>query len=373
MRILLGIDKLMPGHGIPNLVAGMANFLKQRGHDVAVMCGLNRFRIEVPIISCAYSRFIYASSLLDAYRKVRHFDPDIFHSHFYPMDIVGAMVSGKIKYVMHYHGVSYMSLWLTPKRVLSNLRERAGEFVGARRTTKIIAISKFLKMEAIRNFNVEEKKVKVVYNGVDLTRFNPAVHGEDIRDKFRIKEDDRLLLCVGAIAKQKGQHLLIRCLKTITNVAPSIKLILVGGAGMEDYRFAATLKREVYSSGLRRNVFFAGFVPDEALPQYYAACDLYISCSGWEGFGLPFVEAMATGKPIIGFYRTAMSELIIDQFNGFTVQYPDIHSMAHKILEVLRDVDKLREIGKKGRRLAEKKFDLLQNMKEIEVLYKQLM
>lgn len=67
-------------------------------------------------------------------------------------------------------------------------------------------------------------------------------------------------------------------------------------------------------------VILRGFVPEEILPKYYAACDIFISSTFWEGFGLPFVEVMATGKPVIGFDATAISELIINGYNGYKIR-----------------------------------------------------
>ncbi|MCE5338468.1 MAG: glycosyltransferase family 4 protein [Methanomicrobiaceae archaeon] len=182
--------------------------------------------------------------------------------------------------------------------------------------------------EHSRNVLRSEKGVDsiVIYDEIDSNRFNESnLNGVSIRKKYNINSDDRVILFVGRITPTKNIHSLISIFKTVKMRIPSVKLIIVGKN--YDNQYAENLMRDCDP-----NVIFAGFVPDEELPNYYAACDVYATCSLVEGFNMPLVEAQACGKSIVAFDIGPHKEVVR---NGFLVDPGNVDMFGATLIRSL--------------------------------------
>jgi len=372
MKILLGVDRL--GHGgISRVCENIAIALYSKGYDVKVVCGKCEKNIPVPVIRCNYSERLNQSDIMDVLRIIKEYKPDIFHSHYFPMDLCGALTHFLgIKHVMHAHGINHQNWRFGLKNILSLLRADVGEFVGAHFSDKIIAISNYMKEVIKKKCRVEENKIEIVYNFIDTKKFNPSIEGNLVRERLRIGPEDVVLLYVAGIAPVKRQDLLIDCMSHIIKIRKNVKLLLVGGVGKTIIQYKQAIMDKVRRLNLENYVVFCGYVDDKELPNYYAASDIFVSTSSWEGFGLPFVEAMACAKPVVGFDRCAISELIINEYNGYKVRYPNVKEMASRIIGLIEDEKKRKEFGRNGRKMVEEKFDVAKNIKNIIRIYEGL-
>jgi len=167
----------------------------------------------------------------------------------------------------------------------------------------------------------------VVYNEIDEEKFRGNVDGAVIRDKYRISKDDPVILYVGRIHPQKNVHTLLQVFKVVKRELPNAKLILVGKAIFGEY-----LDR--LKSVSDDSVIFAGYVPDEELPYYYAACDVYATCSLSEGFNLPLLESQRYGKPVVAFDIGPHKEIVK---SGYLIEPMDVEEFARKLIFVLND------------------------------------
>jgi len=187
----------------------------------------------------------------------------------------------------------------------------------------IVSISNHSRVMLQRNKNIDSI---VIYDKIDSVRFNEGyLNRTSIREGYMIGPDDPVILFVGRITPTKNIHSLISAFKIVTMSIPSAKLIIVG-----------KIYDEVYSEGLVKacddNVFFTGFVPDEELPSYYAACDVYATCSLVEGFNMPLVEAQACGKPVVAFDIGPHKEVVR---SGFLVDQGNIDKFGAVLIQVL--------------------------------------
>lgn len=372
MKILFGIEEFMYG-GMPRAVNDITKYLYDNGYEVKIVTSKCNIETKVPVILCKYNKRIYQADILDVIKIIRREKPDIFHSHFYPMNFCGAMTnSSRTKHVMHSHGINYAGWRLGFRNFLSAMRADVGEFLGAHFSKKIISVSKYAGNDLIKRYRVKAGKIEAIYRGVDLTEFNCSLDGKEVRARYNISPADVMLLCVAALTPRKRHDLLIDCMKIVADERQNIKLLLVGVGGESTKKYEANLAKRVYELGLEKNIIFCGFVPEDEFPKYYAASDIYVSPSSWESFGLPFAEAMACGKPVIGFDVSAIKELIVDEYNGYKVPYPDIRKMADKILYLAENTEMAKTLGTNGRRFAEEHFDAEQEMSKVADIYSQL-
>jgi len=141
--------------------------------------------------------------------------------------------------------------------------------------------------------------------------------------------DEPVILFVGALRPVKGVYLLIQAFNLLKEKMPNAKLVLVG---RPDYSY--------YFEDLKRitddSVIFANFLSHEFLPFYYAACDVYATCSLWESFNIPVIEAQACGKPVVAFDMGPHPEVI--NKNGILVEIGNIEKFAQACVEKLKQV-----------------------------------
>ncbi len=192
------------------------------------------------------------------------------------------------------------------------------------------------------------KKISIIPNAVDVERFNPKVSGERVRKKYGLG-DAPTVLYLGRIAPHKSVPLLLDAMEKVVKCIPNAKLLIAG-------KDEKGLLREMMDKGKRDYLIYAGFAPETWLPNFYAACDVYCSASLWEGFGMPFIEAMACGKPVVGFKTHSIPEIVKNGETGSLVEEKDTAEMADALIELLEEQSKQMKMGLNAREYVERKY-----------------
>ncbi|RME35317.1 MAG: glycosyltransferase family 1 protein [Thermoflexia bacterium] len=173
----------------------------------------------------------------------------------------------------------------------------------------VIAVSECTKRDAVRAYGIPEEKITVIYEGVS-PRFRPASPEaiQAVRAKYRLPE--RFILYVGTIEPRKNLTALLEAYAALQsrNTQHAARLVIVGKKGWLYGGFFRRL-REL---GLEERVHFTGYVPDGDLPAIYSAADLFVFPSLYEGFGLPVLEAMACGVPVVCSNTSSLPEVAGD-------------------------------------------------------------
>lgn len=188
-------------------------------------------------------------------------------------------------------------------------------------------------------------KVQVASPGVDVEPFETA-DGTAVRRQFGW-ENVPLVAFVGQQAVHKGIDTLYHAMRLVWRQLPEARLIVAGGRTNHSPYLDCIL--ESFSLQERDRIQHIGNFTEEEKPRIFAACDVFVSPSGAESFGLTFIEAWAAGKPVIGCRSGAISSVIDEWENGLLVPYRDVPQLATAILELLTD-DALRErMGHQGK------------------------
>ena len=184
-----------------------------------------------------------------------------------------------------------------------------------------ISISKFMQEELKKQTGLNSI---VKYIKIDESRFHLGISGEKIRKRYNISEKEKVFLYVGRISPHKSIHLLITAFKKAQSNIKESKLIIVGKPTFINY--VKELKKLA-----NNDVIFTGFVKDEELPEYYAACDVYTTASKWEGYDMPIVEAQACGKKVIAFNCCSHPEVVN---NGVLVKTGDLEEFTKAMVKL---------------------------------------
>jgi glycosyltransferase involved in cell wall biosynthesis len=206
---------------------------------------------------------------------------------------------------------------------------------------KIITISNHTKLDLMNYFKIPEDKIKVIYLAANQTykklgknEINEILKKYDLNNPF--------ILYVGGLAPNKNIERLLESYNIIKNKEISQKLILTGVKRHNSTSALKTIKK----LNLQNDVIFTGYVPDEDLPGLYNAADLFVYPSFYEGFGLPPLEAMQCGTPVITSNTSSLPEVVGDA--GIMINPYDVDELANKMYEVLTNEKLRKEMSKKG-------------------------
>jgi len=371
LRIAIVRASLHRGSGQSVYIRELANHLQLLGNDVVVFARsveTDLFPIPTQQVSFPLDRVPYIRHLGFAARCgsiMRNYD--IVHSQYHPCIFVGnyAHEIKDIPHVFTYHGFAPVREWANPFQKMKMIDHRVGTFFALRLgVDQIVAVSSFLKNELIQTYKYDANRVHVVYNGVDLHRFNPSIDGKEVRERYGIA-DSPLVLFAGRLAPYKGIKFLMMAIPKVLEKLPKARFLIVGSARYDLARINEFL--EVPS--IRRSVLFSGYVPDKDLPQMYAACDVFCYPSLWEGFGLTPAEAQASGKPVVAFNICAIPEVVEDEETGILVSPRDHLKLARAICDLLLDESMRLKMGQNARKRAEKLFSWDRVAKQTSQVY----
>ncbi|MEU7801320.1 glycosyltransferase family 4 protein [Micromonospora arborensis] len=193
--------------------------------------------------------------------------------------------------------------------------------------------------------------------GVDVDTYHPTVDGEQVRARLGLT-DRPVVVCVSRLVPRKGQDMLIRALPEIRRRVPDAALLIVGGG---PYR--ATLEKLARQTGVERDVVFTGSVPSAELPAHYAAGDVYaMPCRtrnrglDVEGLGIVYLEASATGLPVVAGDSGGAPDAVREGETGYVVRGRDIAQLADRVARLLADRDLARQLGAAGRAWVEREW-----------------
>ena len=215
--------------------------------------------------------------------------------------------------------------------------------LSARRSDRIITVSHYTKSELVKNLNLNDKKVSVIYYGV-AREFSPDL-GFDVKNELRhtygIK--DRYILSVAALKSHKNVLSVIKAFSVLKKkYGLEHKLVLVG----QGRKKLSGINEFVSELSLESDVLFVGGVPNEKLAPLYCGADLFVFLSLYESFGMPLTEAMACGTPVISSNRAAMPEIVGDA--GILVDPYSIDEIAFQMNRVLSDKQLRKELIEMG-------------------------
>ncbi len=214
----------------------------------------------------------------------------------------------------------------------------------------VMTVSKASKRDLLGFFDVDEAKIRVIPNGIDPIMTEELEPGAIDRLRQRFQLEGRTALFVGNIKPHKNVERLIAALAKLRDDTSfsDVNLIVVGDE-MSKY---PSLRRAVERHKVRGNVRFFGFVPELTLVALYRAADVFVFPSLYEGFGLPPLEAMANGTPVITSKISSLPEVVGDA--ALTVDPYNVDEIAEAMKKVLTDEATRERLKQKGRLRAER-------------------
>jgi glycosyltransferase involved in cell wall biosynthesis len=235
--------------------------------------------------------------------------------------------------------------------------------LAARRATRVMTVSESSKRDILRFVDVPPGKIDVIYNAYD-ERFGVEPREEDVvRVRERYQLHDEFVLYAGNVKPHKNLERLIEAFNLVRQSGlDHLKLVLIGD---EISKYAA-LRRAVHRHQLHKYVRFLGYMPEETLAVMYRLASVFVFPSLYEGFGLPPLEAMASGTPVVTSNLSSLPEVAGDA--AVLVDPYDPQAIANGIHLVLTDESLRRDLRRKGLARAGQ-FSWAQSVRRVRQIY----
>jgi starch synthase len=311
---------------------------------------------------------------------------DVVHSHTWYANAAGQLASmlHDVPHVVTAHSLEPLRPWKAEQlgggyRISSWIEKNAFESADA-----VIAVSDGMRRDILRSYPaLDESKVSVVYNGIDLERWKPVVD-DDVLDRYGIDVSRPTVVFVGRITRQKGLPYLLRAIEMLPE---DVQVVLCAGAPD-----TPAIMQEV-SAGVRALQETRGGVIwiDTLLSQHdlsavLSSSTVFVCPSIYEPLGIVNLEAMACGLPVVGTATGGIPEVVVDGVTGRLVPIeqatdgtgtpvdPDrfVRDLAAALADVLSDPERAKEMGRAGRIRAESTFSWTQIAVETERIYRSL-
>ena len=312
-------------------------------------------RMGVPLTIIPQSGFCAPGAWIALYRAVRALHPDIVQTWLFTADLYGRLAAWMAGVPVILSAVRSVE---PDKPAHYVMADRLLRRVTTGFTVNVSAIGKVL---AARE-GVEPSRIATVYNGVDLTRFNPAISDGAVRERLAVEPQAPLIGIIGRLAPVKDHATFLRAAALVAPDEPSARFVIVG-----DGPLRGALEALVARLNLRDRVRFLDSQADAAA--VFAALDVVVVTSRYEGCCNVILEGMAMAKPVIATSVGGNPELVVSGETGLLVPIEDPEHVAQAIRGLLQDPDRARAMGRAGRRRIETSFTLERMVAASEQVY----
>lgn len=357
MRILLICTHLNAG-GISRYVLTLAKGLKENGHHVFVACApfgdwLYKLKEEgidykaIPIKTKSIFSIKIFISFLTLLKFIKKEKIDIIHSNSRVTQFLGFLLYkfAKVPYVSTFHGLYRKSQ-----------ARRQLRFEGLR----TIAVSSHVKNHLAQDLNIQEDKIRVVYNGVSRKDFE---NRKKTKTDYGFVKSDFVIGILGRISEEKGHFLAVEAFKLLSYDHDNAYLAISGRGKLEE-----ELKTFVKLADIKNKTKFL----DMEAKDFLDILDALVVPSKKEGFGYVIIEAFLKGVPVVGFNTGAISEIIRNGENGLLFYRYEGFYLKEEIERLMRDKSLCEKITKKAKEDAQT-FSMENMAANTEKVYKEVL
>lgn len=203
-----------------------------------------------------------------------------------------------------------------------------------RNADRILSISGYTRDRLIKEQNLDPTRIPLLPCTLDPSRFKLAPKPAYLLERYGLKPEQPVILTVSRLAeieRYKGYDQILKALPQIRQTIPNVHYVIVG-KGNDRPR----IEQLIAQLGLQDYVTLAGFVPDEQLGDYYNLCDVFAMPSKREGFGIVYLEALASGKPALGGNQDGAIDALCHGELGALVDPDDVEEIAQTIIQILQ-------------------------------------
>jgi glycosyltransferase involved in cell wall biosynthesis len=373
VHVLYLIDVLWGLGGAEGVLSRIPGLLPQDRYRCTI--GTFRLRPASPIFdgfSCPIREFpvsrVFGRQALRAAMDLRRFIRTervrIVHTFFESADLLGGLVAK----------LSGCRVVVSSRRdmgILRSTRHRIAYRVMSPLYSQVQAVSGAVRRETIRADGIDPDKVVTIPNGIEIDKLAAANGAGAMRRGLELEDARPLIVTVGHIRRVKGLDVLLRAAARVCAACPEATFLIVGS--VQEPECDRELRDMVRQLGLERNVRFVGKMDSHNVWSLLKLCDVFCLPSRSEGMSNALLEAMGCGLPCVATAVGGTPEAIDDGRTGHLVPSEDYGAMATRILDLLDDRERAREMGRRAKREVEERFSAQSMIGNMVTMYDQLL
>jgi len=225
-----------------------------------------------------------------------------------------------------------------------------------RRVTTAFAISKVIRKNLIDTVPLPERKIRILHDAIDTTKFNPEkINNGKVRKEFKIKDDEIVIGMLARFSKGKGHEEFLLAAKILSVKFDNLVFMIVGEPSRGEEQYEKKIRDLCSEYNLNDKVIFTGFRSD--IPEVLASMDIFAFPSHAEAFGIALVEAMAMQKPSVASNSDGVLDILVDNVTGLLFENGNASDLASKIEQLIISDEKRVSYGKAARKRAVELFD----------------
>jgi L-malate glycosyltransferase len=350
---LLKLCQFLPAYGFR---CSVATFWAGDNVDRQFPCPVHVFRLARTYDWTALRQALAFASLLRTERV------EILHTFFPASDLWGGVVAW----------ASGCPILISSRRdmgILHRPKHRLPYAIANRFFDQVQAVSDNVREFCITREHIPAEKVFTVYNGVDLETIDKAMP-TDPRVSRGWAADSPVVVTIANIRFVKGIDILVEAAALVRNQVPQGKFLVIGAA-VQEPEYETKLRRAVSRLDLEQHFAFFGMRRD--VISLLKRSDIFCLASRSEGMSNALLEAMACGLPCVATDVGGNSEVVQEGQTGFLVASEDPYALASRIIELLSNRTRTRQLGEQGRRLVEARFSVHHMAERVRLLYLRLL
>jgi len=291
-------------------------------------------------------------------------DSDIVHTHTWYGHFGGLLtrILYNIPFVATCHSLEPLRPWKEDQLGRGYQLSTWIEKVSIESADKIIAVSKLMKEDILRYFNVSEEKIVVIHNGIDLNKWKYTPISDSLKKEYGIADD--YILFVGRPTPQKGMEYLVEAADDIP------VQIVFGAVGADTKEYEERMMEKVKKK--KNIVWIHKLLKEEEYVQLYSSAKVFVCPSIYEPFGIINLEAMACETPVVASAVGGIKEVVVHEQTGLLVEPGNPKQISDAVNRLLKDKDLAKKFGKNGRKRVEEKFSWTYIAKLTKDLYSSL-
>ena len=227
---------------------------------------------------------------------------------------------------------------------LSKLEEET-----AKKASIVVTISNYSLEKIQKYYGIEQSKVRIVPNGVDIEKFKP-MDTKKVRQQFGLGNEPCVLF-VGSLIPRKGLPFLVEAAKKVVRAQADTQFLIVGDGPLRNQLYDS-----LKTANLSGNFKFLGNLKDNVLPAIYNCADVFVLPSIQEGQGIVLLEAQASGKPVVAFDIGGVNEALQNKETGLLVNQGDVDALGDALLKLLTDKALREKMGSNGRKFVSENY-----------------
>lgn len=328
--------------------------LQKRGMHVEFFCPenshlhKNALRLKIPVHTTKKTGYIQPREIAVLARVLKKGSFDVVHTQ-----------ASKDLWIL------VPALRLAKSRIPLILTKQVGSYIAKKdllhrllysRVTLIFAISMVIKQNLLDTCPVEEKKIKILHNGIDFSRFDPKnADREAVRAEYGVQPDETVLGMMARLSPGKGHEEFLSAAKRLNKEFRHLKFLVVGAASEGEDAYAESIYRLASSLQLK-NVIFAGFRKDTE--RVLSAMDIFVFPSHSEALGIALIEAMAMEKASVCSNSDGVLDLAFDHQNALLFQKKDDKDLAEKCRTLILSEESRVLLGTAARNFVRRNLDI---------------